>query len=163
MDTPMTGKVQQLCLPIQARHQGRLVRTPTVLQLENTECGAASLSIVLQHYGKYVPLTQLRELCGVSRDGSDAASLVLAARSLGFNAKGFTKGLIALAKVKPPAILYWEFNHFLVFEGFFGDRLNPVDHPAETVLSSGAEVSVQAESAEDCLDVRVVNFLSGPA
>ena len=123
MDTPMTGKVQQLWLPIQARLQGRLVRTPTVLQLENTECGAASLSIVLQHYGKYVPLTQLRELCGVSRDGSDAASLVLAARSLGFNAKGFTKGLIALAKVKPPAILYWEFNHFLVFEGFFGDRV----------------------------------------
>ena len=65
-----------------AKFNGTWIRTPTVIQLENTECGAASLSIILQHYSKYVPLTQLRELCGISRDGSDAASLILAARSL---------------------------------------------------------------------------------
>ena len=114
---------QQLWQQLLTRRKHRCVRTPTVLQLENTECGAASLSIMLQHYGRYVPLTQLRELCGVSRDGSDAANLLEAAKSLGLIAKGFKKGLTALEKLKPPAILFWEFNHFLVFEGFSGDRV----------------------------------------
>ena len=100
-----------------------VVRTPTVLQMEATECGAASLSIILQHHGRYVPMAQLRELCGVSRDGSDAANLVMAARSLGLTANGYKKGPEALAAVKPPVILFWEFNHFLVFEGLRGDRV----------------------------------------
>ncbi len=123
MAMPLIQTVLPLWQALQARRRGRLVHTPTVLQLENTECGAASLSIVLQHHGRYVPLTQLRQLCGVSRDGSDAANLILAAQSLGFIAKGYKKGLAALAKVKPPAIVFWEFNHFLVFEGFVGDRV----------------------------------------
>ena len=83
-----------------------MMRTPTVLQMENTECGAASLSIVLQYYGRYIPLTQLRELCGVSRDGCDAANLIKAARNLGLDAKGFKKGIQALELVRTPAILF---------------------------------------------------------
>ena len=106
-----------------AKFNGTWIRTPTVIQLENTECGAASLSIILQHYSKYVPLTQLRELCGISRDGSDAASLILAARSLGLRAKGFKKGISKLKETKLPVIIFWEFNHFLVLEGFIGNKV----------------------------------------
>tara|TARA_B100002052_G_scaffold292791_2_gene314902 strand:+ start:950 stop:3124 length:2175 start_codon:yes stop_codon:yes gene_type:complete len=98
------------------------VKTPTVLQMENTECGAASLCILLQYHGLYVPLTQLRELCGVNRDGSDAANLIMAARSLGMDARGFKKGITRLKSLKPPAILFWDFNHFLVYEGHIGEK-----------------------------------------
>ena len=91
--------------------------------MENTECGAASLSIILQHYGKYVPLTQLREMCGISRDGSDAANIILAANQLGLKGRGFKKGLVKLKKLKLPIILFWEFNHFLILEGFVGNRV----------------------------------------
>jgi len=114
---------QQRWHEFQAKLQGRWVQTPTRLQMEYTECGATALGIILQHYGRYIPLTQLRESCGVSRDGSDAANLVLAASKYGLKAKGFKKGIKALEKITPPAILFWEFNHFLVFEGFIGDRV----------------------------------------
>ncbi len=119
----MLKLLRQRILELQAKYNGNWVQTPTRLQMEFTECGATSLGIILQYYGCYVPLTQLRESCGVSRDGSDAANLVLAASKYGLKAKGFKKGIKALEKIKPPTILFWEFNHFLVFEGFIGDRV----------------------------------------
>lgn len=94
----------------------RRISTPERLQQDPSECGAVSLSILLQHHGRYVPLAELRQVCGVSRDGSDAANLVRAAQRYGLQAKGFKKGLEALKAVPLPAVLFWNFEHFLVLE-----------------------------------------------
>ena len=96
----------------------RRVRTPLLLQLTQTECGAASLGIVLAHFGRWVSIEELRETCSVGRDGCSAADIFRAARRYGLEVKGWRKQPRDLRNMPLPMILFWEFNHFVVLEGF---------------------------------------------
>ena len=98
-------------------------QVPQVMQMEALECGAASLTMVLAYYGKWIPLEQVRADCGVSRDGSNAKNVLRAARSYGLTAKGYRFEPDELkAHGKFPCIIHWNFNHFVVLDGFKGGK-----------------------------------------
>ena len=92
------------------------------MQMEALECGAACLAMVMAYYGKWVPLEQVRYDCGVSRDGSNAKNVLVAARNYGFDAQGFRCEISSLNEnMDLPCIIHWNFNHFVVLDGFRGN------------------------------------------
>ncbi len=107
-----------MLFPTEKLWDEKRARTPTILQMEATECGAASLGMILAWFGLYVPLEQLRIDCGVSRDGSKASNLIVAARKYGLEAKGCRLDIDDLHRKDLPMILFWNMYHFVVFEGF---------------------------------------------
>ena len=114
-----------------------VAKVPVVMQMEALECGAASLTMILAYFGKWIPLEQVREDCGVSRDGSNAKNILLAARSYGLDAKAYRYDPERLKKVgKFPMIVHWEFNHFIVLDGFKKDKVYVNDPARGTVVMS---------------------------
>ena len=100
-----------------------VAKVPVVMQMEALECGAASLTMVLAYYEKWIPLEQVRADCGVSRDGSNAKNVLRAARSYGLVAKGYRFEPEMLKKEgRFPCIIHWNFNHFVVLCGFRGNK-----------------------------------------
>ncbi len=93
-------------------------RTPTVIQMEAAECGAAALCSILGYFGSFPPLEQVRIMCSVSRDGSNALKIITAAEYYGLKAEGFSAELQDLYSAPLPVIAFWNFDHFIIIEGF---------------------------------------------
>lgn len=117
-----------------------IAKVPVIMQMEALECGAASLTMVLAYYQKWIALEQVRSDCGVSRDGSNAKNIMVAARSYGLSAKGYRYEPDDLRKKgKFPCIVHWNFNHFVVCDGFRGDKVYLNDPARGNVTVSAKE------------------------
>ncbi len=134
-------------------------KVPLVIQYEMVECGAASLSMLLRYYGLYLPLVELREACGVSRDGSNLLNIKMAALNYGMKVKPkriSAKELMIPGTCRFPCIGWWNYNHFVVFQGIKDKKLDIVDPSGgryslkkEDVLKSFSGLTMYIEPDKD--------------
>ena len=131
---------------------GSVKKVPQIMQMEALECGAACLAMILAYYGRWEPLEKVRERCGVSRDGSKASNILKAARSYGLAAEGAAGDAAALREAGSfPCIVFWNFNHFVVLDGFKGNYAY-LNDPAR------GEVKVPMEEFEESFTGVVLFF-----
>ncbi len=117
----------------------KVAKVPMIMQMEALECGAASLCMILAYYNKWVTLEQVRADCGVSRDGSNAQNMMLAARNYGLEANGYKLEPEELEEEGEfPCIVHWEFNHFVVVKGFSRDKVY-INDPARGSITVSRE------------------------
>ncbi|MBR3016268.1 MAG: NHLP family bacteriocin export ABC transporter peptidase/permease/ATPase subunit [Clostridia bacterium] len=132
-----------------------VAKVPVIMQMEALECGAASLAMVLAYYEKWVPLEQVRLDCGVSRDGSNMKNVVKAAQYYGLEVHGYKFDVEQLKKnATYPCIIHWNFNHFVVLDGFKGDKA-VLNDPAR------GEVEVSMEEFDQSYTGVVMTFAPG--
>ena len=135
--------------------KGGVAKVPVIMQMEALECGAASLAMVLAYYGKWIPLEQVRLDCGVSRDGSNMKNVFLAAQHYGLEVHGYRMEVGNLkSDVSFPCIIHWNFNHFVVLDGFRGNKA-VLNDPARGV------VQVPMEQFDEAFTGLVLSFKPG--
>ena len=116
-----------------------MAKVPVIMQMEALECGAASLAMILAYYQKWVPLEQVRLDCGVSRDGSNMKNVFLAAQNYGLEVHGYRMEVDSIRKSGTfPCIIHWNFNHFVVLDGFKGNKA-VINDPARGLVKVSME------------------------
>lgn len=130
------AKKEKKIMPVSGN---KVAKVPVVMQLEALECGAASLTMILGYYQKWIPLDKVRTDCGVSRDGSNAKNIMKAARSYGLETKAYRlEPQVLKENGEFPCIIHWNFNHFVVLDGFKKDKAI-LNDPARGIVEVSME------------------------
>jgi HlyB family type I secretion system ABC transporter len=102
-------------------------RVPVILQLNEVECGAACLAMILSYFGRKTAVAECRSLLDISRDGVSAQAIAREARNFGLTVHAFSIEPSDLPFVSLPAIIFWEFNHFVVLERWSAQSASIID------------------------------------
>ncbi|OQA07864.1 MAG: Lactococcin-G-processing and transport ATP-binding protein LagD [Firmicutes bacterium ADurb.Bin373] len=138
----------------------KIAAVPVVMQMENLECGAACLAMILAYYGKWVPLEKVRTACGVSRDGSNARNILMAARHYGLEASGYRFEVEDIRQQEFPLIIHWNFNHFVVLNGF-KKNCAVLNDPARGTVQVSLEEFDKSFTGIALAFAKTANFVAG--